>query len=82
MAGIVAATLTPDISQPSATEVFLQLLTRGQQGNPVMFFIHGWPDTGKLWLAQLEYFSKTHFCAAQSQDIPQLNQRNSAPKLL
>lgn len=39
-------------------------MTRGDLGNPVMFFIHGWPDTGELWQPQLEYFSKTHFCVA------------------
>ncbi len=42
----------------------MQLLTRGQKGNPVMFFIHGWPDTGELWPAQLQYFSRTHYCVA------------------
>jgi len=29
-----------------------------------MFFIHGWPDTGALWHAQMQYFSRTHFCVA------------------
>lgn len=29
-----------------------------------MFFIHGWPDTAELWHAQLQYFSRTHFCVA------------------
>ncbi len=42
----------------------MNLLTRGQTGNPVMFFIHGWPDTSALWHAQMQYFSRTHFCVA------------------
>jgi len=29
---------------------------------PILFFIHGWPDTGELWKYQVDYFSTRFRC--------------------
>ena len=34
----------------------------GKVGNPVLIFIHGWPDSGSLWDNQVEYFSTNYHC--------------------
>lgn len=34
----------------------------GNQGSPLMFFIHGWPDSADLWQEQWKHFSKSYHC--------------------
>ena len=41
-----------------------QRITRGPMNGPVLFFLHGWPDSAELWENQLDYFSKNFFCIA------------------
>jgi pimeloyl-ACP methyl ester carboxylesterase len=38
-----------------------QVQTFGTNG-PLVFFLHGWPDTGSLFAAQVEPLSKDHRC--------------------
>jgi pimeloyl-ACP methyl ester carboxylesterase len=42
----------------------LSFQSRGKPGNPLLFFIHGWPDTGALWKNQLDHFSRQYHCIA------------------
>lgn len=32
--------------------------------SPILFFVHGWPDTGALWAKQIEHFSAHWRCVA------------------
>jgi len=36
--------------------------TDTQSDLPILFFIHGWPDTGELWKHQVDYFSTRFRC--------------------
>ena len=42
----------------------LERITRGSPNGPLLFFLHGWPDSAELWEKQIEYFSKTYYCVA------------------
>ncbi len=36
----------------------------GSPSAPILFFIHGWPDSSDLWKSQVAHFSKTYRCIA------------------
>ncbi len=40
----------------------------GNRNGSVLFFIHGWPDSGDLWAAQVEAFKQDYFCVVV--DLP------------
>lgn len=42
----------------------LNCLRTGDPVNPILLFIHGWPDTAQIWDKQLQYFEKDYFCVA------------------
>lgn len=39
-------------------------LEAGQTKNPLMIFLHGFPDTAHIWQKQIQHFSKTHHIIA------------------
>lgn len=55
--------------------VELDLKISGKEGAPVLFFVHGWPDSADLWETQINYFSKTYRCVAVT--MPLFHQENS-----
>jgi pimeloyl-ACP methyl ester carboxylesterase len=42
----------------------LQYKISGPSQAPVLFFLHGWPDSLELWNKQMEYFSASYHCVA------------------
>lgn len=42
----------------------LTYLETGSPGQPVLVFLHGWPDTAALWRKQLDHFGKHYHCIA------------------
>ena len=61
----------------------MDYISAGDSCQPVMLFVHGWPDTGYLWEHQVAVFAKTYHCCcvhlplfhswpAQTYDFPQL----------
>ncbi len=40
----------------------IKIISHGNESNPAMVFLHGWPDTPKLWEHQVNEFSKDYFC--------------------
>lgn len=48
-------------------------------GAPVLFFIHGWPDTGALWEKQVAYFSDRFRCVCVT--LPGFDPKDPSPAI-
>lgn len=42
--------------------MILETNASGPESAPILFFIHGWPDTSDLWATQVAYFSEQYRC--------------------
>jgi pimeloyl-ACP methyl ester carboxylesterase len=56
--------LSVAISYYFPREAFVRSTSQGKPDLPIMFFIHGWPDSEALWTEQIRYFSGTHHCVS------------------
>lgn len=54
----------------------LPCLEVGDPQAPILFFIHGWPDTAHIWNAQLEHFCSRYRCIAVR--LPAFEERRKA----
>lgn len=72
------------------TDIAKVAITDSGRDLPILFFIHGWPDTSAVWKHQLEYFSAKYRCvcvklpaftpgdASTAVDFPELADRIAA----
>ncbi|MCA9190560.1 MAG: alpha/beta hydrolase [Planctomycetales bacterium] len=51
-------------SEDDTKTLLLSCIEKGDPNNPILFFIHGWPDSAQIWEAQLDYFSSRYRCIA------------------
>lgn len=52
----------------STTEGKLEVYFKGKQDNPLIIFLHGFPEYWKIWIQQIEYFeSQGYFVCAPNQ---------------
>ena len=42
----------------------LEYSEAGEPGRNILFFVHGWPDSGELWRPQVNHFSARYHCVA------------------
>jgi pimeloyl-ACP methyl ester carboxylesterase len=49
----------------------------GPKDGPILFFIHGWPDTGELWEKQVQFFSNRYRCICVT--LPSFRPGDPAP---
>lgn len=44
--------------------VMLRFIHKGDPAKPILFYIHGWPDTADVWDKQLKFFEDRYCCLA------------------
>ncbi len=50
----------------TAVEDCMEVTVQGNPQHPLLFFIHGWPDSATLWRKQFAALSKQFYCVAVS----------------
>jgi pimeloyl-ACP methyl ester carboxylesterase len=61
---VAAKSELPTSQMIQVNKINYHLLTKGDPKNPLIIFLHGFPENAMAWSKQLDYFEQTHYAVA------------------